>query len=429
MENSRPRNPKQTRLRSRRLQTWYPYYAGYSQDFVQDCIDLLNLPQDSTVLDPWNGSGTTTFTLKHNGLAGIGFDLNPVMVVVAKARLLSPTMLPSVSPLALELVNGVSAHDSSADSDALASWFKPGSVQLIKKLESSISRTLVPKGLRDLTIPQHVSALSTLSSFYYLALFRTVRMALKTFQSSNPTWIRLPRSDDNRISTSWRDISRLFLKEVAVMQNSVERHNVHDQDDADIRVMVGDARSLCLEDGEMDAIITSPPYCTRIDYAVATRPELAVLGFGLATGFSELRQRLMGGVTIRQSATVPRSRWGRTCLSTLEMIRDHTSKASETYYLRHFLQYFSDLELSFRELRRVISGEKNCIMVVQDSLYKEIHINLPKIAHEMANNFGFELMRKFSYKVSCSFRHLNPRARQHRRRWKPTEVVLLFRAT
>ena len=43
------------------------------------------------MLDPWNGSGTTTYAAAQLGHSSIWLDLNPVMVIVARARLLSPS--------------------------------------------------------------------------------------------------------------------------------------------------------------------------------------------------------------------------------------------------------------------------------------------------------------------------------------------------
>jgi hypothetical protein len=40
----------------------------------------------------------------------------------------------------------------------------------------------------------------------------------------------------------------------------------------DVRVGLGDSRCIPLKDGAIDAVIGSPPYCTQIDYGVATRP-------------------------------------------------------------------------------------------------------------------------------------------------------------
>lgn len=47
---------------------WYRYYAGYSTGFVRDTLRSLPLPENSLILDPWNGSGTTTYVAAQTGL-------------------------------------------------------------------------------------------------------------------------------------------------------------------------------------------------------------------------------------------------------------------------------------------------------------------------------------------------------------------------
>ena len=37
------------------------------------------------ILDPWNGSGTTTYAASQLGYTSRGLDLNPVMNIVARA--------------------------------------------------------------------------------------------------------------------------------------------------------------------------------------------------------------------------------------------------------------------------------------------------------------------------------------------------------
>src|SRR5690606_7221892 len=64
-------------------------------------------------------------------------------------------------------------------------------------------------------------------------------------------------------------------------------------------VDLADSRSLPIERCNVDAVITSPPYCTRIDYAVATRMELAVLGIDESR--TENLRRLMIGTTLTGS--------------------------------------------------------------------------------------------------------------------------------
>ena len=75
------RNPK--------LQTgwegFFPYYAGFPESFARSAVTGINLPNDAVIYDPWNGSGTTTYVASTLGVSSIGFDLNPVMVIVAKS--------------------------------------------------------------------------------------------------------------------------------------------------------------------------------------------------------------------------------------------------------------------------------------------------------------------------------------------------------
>lgn len=78
--------PKRGRQCLEGREGWFPYYAGFSEAFASSAIASCNLKGAMTVLDPWNGSGTTTSAARRLGHCAIGFDLNPVMVVVARAR-------------------------------------------------------------------------------------------------------------------------------------------------------------------------------------------------------------------------------------------------------------------------------------------------------------------------------------------------------
>src|SRR5687768_10602167 len=93
-------SPKRDRSSMTGRAGWYPYYAGFSADFAQAVLDSFADRRHSTVLDPWNGSGTTTAVTAGKGFEGFGFDLNPVMLIVARARLLNKRERSSLMPLA-----------------------------------------------------------------------------------------------------------------------------------------------------------------------------------------------------------------------------------------------------------------------------------------------------------------------------------------
>lgn len=57
--------------RNKRLQTgwegFFPYYVGYPELFARELLQSAKLPRHAVVLDPWNGSGTTTYTASAMG--------------------------------------------------------------------------------------------------------------------------------------------------------------------------------------------------------------------------------------------------------------------------------------------------------------------------------------------------------------------------
>lgn len=177
--------------RNKRLQTgwegFFPYYAGYPELFARELLQSAKLSRGAVVLDPWNGSGTTTYTATSLGLNAIGIDLNPVMIIVARTRLLPPSESDHLRPLAAT----ISASQADVARD-FGSNVRGTTAALLEKREADLR--------------------------------------LK----------KVPHPGDCKVSLSDTVVTDI---------------------DAD----------------SVDFVLTSPPYCTRIDYTAATRIELAVL--------------------------------------------------------------------------------------------------------------------------------------------------------
>jgi hypothetical protein len=196
--------------------------------------------------------------------------------------------------------------------------------------------------------------------------------------------------------------------------------------DCEATIAVGSSEALPLGERSVDFVLSSPPYCTRIDYAVATLPELAVLGYRIDTEFDELRRSLIGTSTVPKEAPSIKAGWGKTCRSFLEQLENHTSKASESYYLKNHLQYFNSLYISVSEISRTLRPKGACILVVQDSFYKDIHNDLPKIVSEMAVERALSLERQENFGHSRVMAGVNPKVKKYRAQVTATESVLCF---
>jgi DNA modification methylase len=422
-------NPKQINRNHVGRTSLYPYYAGFSQSFANSILSSATLSKNAKVLDLWNGSGTTTTAAIHMGYNTQGYDLNPVMIIAAKACMLNIRGRSSLWPIAVEIMSKASKDNSltTDEEDPLCTWMVPFSVITVRKLEKALQTLLIDsKQYQPLIIRNNFNFLSDIAAFFYTALFRCVRKSVSVFIASNPTWVKKPKLLSLRVSPDKKIIIDSFGIEVKKMIQAIENKSLSTLNTiGQALIEVASSESLPIDDKSVDFILTSPPYCTRIDYAVATMPELALIGYNLNSDFKSLRKKLIGTSTVSSSHVSPLNSWGETCNKFLEGIANHESKASKTYYYKNHIQYFDSIYKSFSEINRTLNFNGTCVVVVQDSHYKNIHNDLPQIFTEMANSYGLSLKRRDDFNLKKTMADINPRSNKHKK-CKLTESVLCF---
>jgi hypothetical protein len=423
-------SPKRNSTPQTDWEVFFPYYAGYREAFARSVTSQADLSSGAVILDPWNGSGTTTYVATQLGLPSLGLDLNPVMVVVARARLLPPTEADSICALAQHVCRHARTPNSVDSSDPLSSWFTSQTVGIIRSFERSIRRHLVG----ELTVsPSGIDLdhLSGLASTFYVALFAVCRGLIGKFKSSNPTWLRRPKADERKISASRTFIRQAFLTNLMAMAAALEGRTgqgqlmLEERGHAEIRL--GDSSSIRLEDDSVDFVLTSPPYCTRIDYTAATRVELAVLSPLLTMTAADLSRQMTGSIRVPIRQIAPSDKWGKTCNKFLRAVYDHASKASKTYYYKTHLDYFDKTSRSIDMISTAMKKDATAVFVVQDSFYKDIHNDLPSIVAEMFEANEVHLTRRDNFYVARSMSGINPFTKAYKRGPGATESVLFFK--
>lgn len=378
------------------------------------------------MFDPWNGSGTTTTAAANAGLESIGHDLNPVMLVVAKARLLASSEAHSLRPLAKEiLASARRCRPELQNSDPLLYWFDVSTASLIRSLEYSIRRHLIG-GPADPAETVNLGKMSSMAATFYVALFSLTRRLLEVFGTSNPTWTRLPKENERLVSASHDDISEGYLQNIFQMSESLlDRRTFFVSDRREPNILMQDSAEDSVGTGVVDMVLTSPPYCTRIDYSAATRIELAILSPLVNLRFEDLGRRMLGSTRVQTSVVPIDTRWGDTCNRFLSDVRSHPSKASSGYYLKTHIDYFDKM---FRSLSRISSAMKpdgRIVLVVQDSYYKDVHNDVPKIISEMLAEFRFSLKRRDDFLQNRSISSINTKSRVYPKK-TATEAVMCF---
>ncbi|MBR0734425.1 site-specific DNA-methyltransferase [Bradyrhizobium japonicum] len=403
-------SPKRSSRANAGFEGFYPYYAGFPEEFATGLLASANLPKNALVYDPWNGSGTTTYSASKLGFGSLGCDINPVMVIVARARLIASSEADLLEPLARDIIS--KAHTSNPlKDDSLNLWFAPTTTQSIRNLEREVRHLLVgPLSLSRASI--RLDKISSVAAVFYLILFSLCRNLTSPFRSSNPTWLRQPKTALERLRYERRAILNSFLDAARAMSRHLAQSETPCRTSAEIRL--ADTTSDSPLVSAVDLVLSSPPYCTRLDYTAATRIELAVIQPLLETSPEDLSRSMTGSTKVPSRSISPSNEWGATCLSFLDSMYRHPSKASKTYYFRTHLDYFDKMHRSLAHLSNSLKSDGKAVLVVQDSHYKDVHNDVPKIVAEMLSFRGLDLKRRENFHSRNPISRINPYTREYR---------------
>lgn len=387
--------PVSSKLPSRRSGSeFYRYYAGYPLDFAEWALGELNLPSGASVIDPWNGSGTTAAACARLGASCKGYDINPVMVHLGRARVASSIDFDEAEEL-IDAVHGIVGKKQLVDLHGVGAAFR----ELPVSNESAHSVAIA-------------------------ALFPYARSLLSISKTKNPSWFKkgatfdgLPQGKAD-LFAAWRRL----LRDV-----SHWRSTQNDPDGVTISIDRGDSRKSLGRDEAFDGLLTSPPYLTRLDYVQATLPEFLLLKeFDTVPNMQRLRRSMLGSPLTSERPARSLERLPADIKKLLNRIETHSSKASATYYHRFFATYFVDLQASMRNIAKVLKeGALGC-MVVQSSHYKEIEVDLAGAVISLGEEFGLRHQLTFEFDSRRSISLVNSRAHEEARKPK-SECAVFFR--
>lgn len=242
-------------------------------------------------------------------------------------------------------------------------------------------------------------------------------------RGSNPVWIRKLKRGERKPTVGLRELA---TTNAARILRDVERRHATQRPDAPSTIVNSDFRNVSPGAVAFDVVLTSPPYLNRVDYVVNHLAELELLSCFVPLDFEQLRMQMMG-TTKMTARHEPRTEWGDICLRTLDAIRNHTSKASSTYYHQFHVQYFNDTHAAIALLRQAARPGARGAVIVQDSYYKELRIPLAGVWVEMCMTMGIDARIVRVEPVRSHIGRLSPRQNTHSPRKVLEESVVALR--
>jgi hypothetical protein len=360
----------------------------------------------STVLDPMVGSGTTLRCAADNGHRGVGFDVDPLAVLMTRVwttpldvtelrRVGADALVDATSASASQL--GVLASDGQT-SDFVEYWFGPEQRADLLRLAAVLRPISGPVG----------DALRLALSRIIITKDRGASLA-RDVSHSRPHKVE---------EESNYDVGRGFARAVEQLGRRLERNPPR----GGVDVELGDARELPLTDSSVDAVITSPPYLNAIDYLRGHRMALVWLGFALdhlreVRGTSIGTERGISSDADRALAERLAERMGD-----LETLQEK--------HVRMILRYVLDMLGVMKETARVLRDDGVATIVIGNSSIRGTFVANDAAIVACAREAGLRLTGRRERPLPAAKRYLPPPGQdsgpQLERRMR-TEVVLKFR--
>jgi DNA modification methylase len=255
----------------------HPFPARMAPELA--IAELTRLKPNSIVLDPMSGSGTVVRHASELGLRAVGFDMDPLAVLMSRAwtTRVDVTHVQRVASKVLALAGAYKVgeirlpwiDDDDETKKFVGYWFGRKQKSDLRRVSFALHQcSKRAKAKRDL------AAIDVLK----IALSRIIITKEQSASLARDT----SHSRPHRVATKSKfEVIPAFEKSVAYVCRLLAAAPPKGR----TRVQIGDARSLKLRAGSVDAVITSPPYLNAIDYMRGHRLALVWLGFS----FSELR--------------------------------------------------------------------------------------------------------------------------------------------
>lgn len=351
----------------------HAFAAKFPPQLPRAFIRALTNPGD-IVLDPMMGSGTTVVEAILEGRRGVGLDIDPMALLLARVKTM-PLDMSSLWSASYKVTSQASAllSNSQVIEQGLAQrfdertkafvdyWFLPATQRELMALRLAIQDVTDPSVRRFLelafssiivTKSGGVSRARDLAhSRPHLDETKTPKKALEQFSL--------------RLRKNLSSIAHLKLKGTMAAP------------------LAGDARSMPFADGVIDLIVTSPPYANAIDYMRAHKFSLVWLGKSV-TDLSELRAGYIGSERVGHTRCAGLSDRSETIIR--QLAERDSSKAA---ILR---KYFVEMRFVLAEMYRILRSDSAAIVVVGTSIMRGIDVQTHCCLADIAAGLGFDVV-------------------------------------
>ncbi|MCP3417923.1 site-specific DNA-methyltransferase [Bradyrhizobium brasilense] len=386
----------------------HPFPARMAPELA--IAELTRLKRNSIVLDPMSGSGTVVRHASELGLQAIGFDMDPLAVLMSRAwttrvnvKTVQGMAVKAVAEATLLKPNAIKLPwiDEDQETKAFVSyWFGRKQQNDLRRLSFVLIRYANKAKKKE-----DVAAVDVLK----IALSRIIVTKEQCASLARDT----SHSRPHRVATkSDFEVLSAFERSVSYVTRLLESAPPKGK----TKIKIGDARSLKLKAGTVDAVITSPPYLNAIDYMRGHRMALVWLGFSFAD-LRRIRSASIGAERAPDKAINDAVKEITAAMGTI--------KKMDSRHRAMIDRYAQDVALLMNEVSRVLKPGGKAIFVVGNSCLKGTFVQNSEAVACAGKKAGLKVKKKTVRALPERSRYLPMAAGALSMRMR-TETVLTF---
>jgi DNA methylase. len=255
----------------RPIHRWVPWIAGFSSEFVRDAITRF-VDKSGVILDPFAGVGTTLVEAQLMGHKAYGFEINPYAALASKMKTEAFWMDSNILENAINKLvkqyktrekRGVTPLSTPPEGFKTRSeFYSPAVLKKVLLIQDLINETEDIKAKNMLRLA-FASTMVRFSNYSYEPSLGRRRSSGKKDIIDFPVLLTIEKKSNE------------MLHDIKWLQSSVERPltKVKVVNESVFTQMV------LTHNGEIDAVVTSPPYLNNYHYNRNTRPQVYWLGY------------------------------------------------------------------------------------------------------------------------------------------------------
>ncbi len=359
---------------------WYHYKEGFSPILVEKAIEISEISAGDVILDPFNGSGTTTLTASTKGYSSIGIEVNPFTSFLASAKTRSAT-IPEFDRWSEKIVSAATkgrksrliGYSTFSQTDKLEKWL----------FNDGVLRSFEGGWVESSSIRSH-----NLRALIRVALIASAMQNCNAKRDGKCLRYRKTWAEHTRDSSTF--IVSLKAK-LAEIKNDIESEALHCRP----TIINGDARSALQrlkEDQKFKLCVTSPPYLNTFDYTDIYRPELFLGHFVNDTDeLYELRLKAVRSHLQAKWKDPTKSDFGTLYDGAIEHVRGNVDRLMNPRIPSMIQAYFEDMAKILSDLKSLARDGAQAWLVVSNSAYADREIPVDLIIADIGASLGWKL--------------------------------------